>query len=58
MIDLPDKFPRYCRDLKQLADELGVTLPKPDPELEHQALYDAIWIKEGYEICQQAKSCS
>jgi len=42
MIDLPKEWPMYCRDLKQLADDIGK--PKfPEPEEEHNALADAEW---------------
>jgi hypothetical protein len=42
MINLPAGWPMYCRDLKQLADELNK--PKfPKPEGEHNALVDAQW---------------
>ena len=47
MIDLPKKFPMYCRDLKQLADDIG----KPKftaPKGEHNALVDAIWNESFY----------
>lgn len=48
MIDLPDGWPMYCRDLKQLMD-IGRADRKdgiPDPEGEHNALVDAIWNEE------------
>lgn len=42
MIDLPKGWPMYCRDLKQLLDDLGN--PKmPKPITEHNALSDAQW---------------
>lgn len=49
MVSLPPKFPRYCRDLKQFNDDLGlskeeIALP-PSPENEHNALADARWNK-------------
>ena len=48
MIELPKGFPMYCRDVKQLADELGdIQLPKPDVEV-HHALVDAMWVKEAH----------
>lgn len=48
MIDLPKGFPMYCRDLKQMMDEKGLTEEWkkeqcPDPEDEHNALADAKW---------------
>lgn len=50
MIDLPAGWPMYCRDLKQLADEMGVERGDypADPELEHHALADARWNREVY----------
>lgn len=53
MVNLPQKFPRYCRDLKQFNDDLGlskeeIALP-PSPEDEHNALADARWNKLVYD---------
>ena len=45
MIDLPEHFPRHCKDLKQLYDHLGrppIARP-PAPTEEHNALVDARW---------------
>jgi hypothetical protein len=42
MMDLPEHFPMYCKDLKQLMDEIGIG-SIPGPENEHDALADAIW---------------
>lgn len=47
MIDLPDGYPMYCRDLKQLMDEWGND-SIPSPEGEHNALVDAEWNEELY----------
>jgi len=47
MIDLPKHFPMYCKDIKQLADELGNPKIK-EPEDEHNALADAIWNEKYY----------
>jgi len=49
MIDLPVSFPKYCRDLKQWADDLGLKIPPP-PGIEHHALIDARWNKEAYDF--------
>ncbi len=52
MIDLPNLFPRYSRDLKQEADRLGADLSSFDPPLEgneHNALRDAHWNRLAYE---------
>jgi hypothetical protein len=50
MTDLPKGFPKYCRDLKQTLDWMGLTGEWkkehcPDPEGEHDALVDARWTK-------------
>jgi hypothetical protein len=45
MIDLPNGWPMYCRDLKQLADEHSVRFPK-QTTAEHHALHDALWTRD------------
>jgi len=50
MIDLPEGFPMFCRDLKQLMDEYGVKrddLPAQRGAA-HDALADAEWNRESY----------
>jgi hypothetical protein len=43
MIDLPPGWPKFCRDIKQFAMDLGnPKLPEQDGQ-EHHALADAIW---------------
>jgi len=55
MIDLPKGFPMYCRDIKQLCDDLGnLKLPEQD-STEHHALEDARWNKRAYEFLMEAK---
>ena len=47
MIELPSRWPMYCKDTKQLADTLG----KPkfrEPKGQHDALADACWIEKFY----------
>lgn len=52
MVNLPDHFPKYCRDLKQWCDMLGN--PRlPEPNGEHNALADARWNKEVYEVLKK-----
>lgn len=49
MIDLPEGWPMYCRDIKQLIDEKG-NPRKPDQKgSEHNALADARYNKDLYE---------
>lgn len=58
MIDLPDHFPQFCLDMKQLQDELGVKrseLPKSNPALQHDALEDALWHKRVHDFLQTRK---
>jgi hypothetical protein len=47
MIDLPKGFPFYCRDLKQIADNIWESTGKDtrfeSPKSEHNAIADARW---------------
>ena len=57
MMDLPDGFPMYCRDLKQEADRLGIDLSDSVPqENEHHALADARWNKSAYDHLKRTKA--
>jgi hypothetical protein len=55
MVDLPKGWPMYCRDVKQLCDDLG------NPELlkksttEHHALADALWTREAWKFLEVEK---
>lgn len=53
MIDLPEGWPMFCRDLKQLAD--GHPLPK-QTSTEHHALADALWTKEAHTVLLEAET--
>ena len=53
MIDLPKNFPMYCKDLKQIMDELQLNSEWKkkncsDPKGEHNALVDAKWNMKLY----------
>ena len=49
MMDLPQGWPMYCRDLKQLCDDRGdPALPVQDSD-EHHALADAMWTRQAWE---------
>ena len=50
MMDLPDGWPMYCRDLKQVMDDLGVDKSPIENATEHNALSDAIWTKRTHEF--------
>ena len=57
MMELPEGWPRYCKDIKQLADSIGnPKLPKK-PNNQQHALSDAIWAKYSFEflVSQGAK---
>lgn len=55
MIDLPKGWPMYCRDLKQLADDMGnPKLPKQST-IEHHALHDAAWILESWNFLNELR---
>lgn len=51
MIDLPDGFPMYCRDIKQVCDALG-NPELPPQENEHNALEDARWNKQALKFLE------
>lgn len=66
MIDLPERFPKYCNDLKQILDEKEIKLRGqsqfidlkkhthfPKQENEHNAIEDARWNKQLYEFLNQ-----
>lgn len=56
MIDLPKGWTMYCRDVKQLCDDLGnPELPK-QKTTEHHALADAKWTREAWEFLQTRKN--
>jgi hypothetical protein len=42
MMDLPNGWPMYCRDFKQVCDERGIHLSQNDSR--HNALGDAQWL--------------
>lgn len=55
MVDLPEGFPMYCNDLRQLMTEHSIhkdALPKQPKSTEHNALSDARWTKEAYLWCR------
>lgn len=55
MIDLPAGFPRWCRDVKQLCQEVGdPDLPKQDTG-EHHALMDARWTRSAWLFCEDRR---
>lgn len=53
MIDLPDTWPMYCRDVKQLCDSIGSPRLPEQQSQEHNALADAQWTRLVWESLQQ-----
>lgn len=49
MMDLPKGWPMYCRDIKQLCDDLGNPKLPEQGKGEHHALADARWNKQAWE---------
>lgn len=56
MIQLPKGFPMYCRDIKQLCDDLGNPKLPEQGKGEHHALLDARWNKAAYEFLYKFQS--
>ena len=50
MMDLPKGWPMYCRDIKQLCDEIGNPRLPEQGKGEHHALADARWNRLAYEF--------
>lgn len=58
MMDLPAGWPMYCRDVKQLCDDLGnPQLPK-QTSTEHHALADARWTRDAWLYLRAQRSRS
>lgn len=49
MMDLPDGWPRFARDVKQLAEELGNPQLPAQARGHHHALHDARWTRQAWE---------
>lgn len=54
MMDLPEGWPMFCRDVIQEAKRLNIRLPKQDTT-KHNALSDAIWTKDAWQFLQDAE---
>ena len=52
MMDLPKGWPMYCRDLKQLCDEMGNPDLPTQGKGEHHALADARWNQEAHRFLE------
>lgn len=56
MVNLPDGWPMYTRDLKQLCDQLGNPKLPEQGKNEHHALLDARWNKQVYDFLMARES--
>lgn len=48
MVDLPKGWPMFCRDVMQLATDMGQLGFPPKPQIEHNALHDARWTRDAW----------
>jgi hypothetical protein len=53
MMQLPDGWPMFCRDIKQWAVDLGDPKLPEQTSTEHHALADALWNKEAWDSIAQ-----
>lgn len=53
MMDLPDGWPMYCRDIKQVCDQLGNPPLPVQVAGEHDALEDARWNRKAWEYLKK-----
>jgi hypothetical protein len=56
MMNLPERFPKYCMDLKQLSVDVGSPKHPPQLEGEHNALADARWNRDLYALLMKHKA--
>lgn len=54
MMDLPEGWPMYCRDLKQEADRLNFKIIHPPADQDHNALIDAWFAMLTYDVRMQS----
>jgi len=58
LMALPEHFPKYCCDVKQLADDLKMyPIPISDATPLHDALADARWAKSAWEFLSMHGKC-
>lgn len=55
MMDLPRGYPMYCRDIKQLCDSMGNPRLPVQRSVKHNALADAQWTKEAYDLLTECR---
>lgn len=54
MVDLPEGWPMYCKDYKQLIDYAGLKISQP-VNAQHHALLDAAWLRDSFRENFEAK---
>lgn len=52
MMDLPNGWPMYCRDVKQLCDSKGNPKLPEQTSTEHHAMTDAKWTRDAWQFLQ------
>jgi hypothetical protein len=55
MLDVPNNWPHFVMDVKQLAIGRGILGIPAQETMKHHALNDAVWTKECYEYIMRAK---
>lgn len=55
MIDLPNGWPMFCRDVKQFADSIGNPKLPDQTAGEHDALADARWARDAWRFLEKRK---
>jgi hypothetical protein len=58
MMDLPKGWPMYCRDIKQLCDDLGNPTLPPNRGTEHNALADAVHAVDMWRFLQRMQKAA
>lgn len=53
MIDLPEGWPMFCRDVKQMCVDLGNPKLPEQTSTEHHALADAVWTKQAWDFLRE-----
>lgn len=52
MMELPEGWPMFCRDVKQLCESFGNPKLPEQSTTEHHALADALWTKQAWDYLQ------
>jgi len=58
MIDLPNGWPMFCRDLKQLLVERGNPIVPKQTAGAHDALADALWVRHTFDLVRHLPEVS